>query len=615
MNFKSLWLLFVALVFLQEPVVTQNITENWVNENCPASTAYEINCDGVESGIYATRGLVTGDGSVLPGFTATAQSPTSITLENGFEAKEGSVFTAQVGTCSPASVDSKITHRELAVVQENDFGYPNVEPAYDYDFVLPVSNSNLDITPNYTASIDNRYFMSLFGPRFAYRETSNVKHFDFHRGEDIINGSTAYHPDITCRCDGIIEDVVDGTDAQMELTEEGRFVKVKCSANFASNAAWGNIYMAYRHLQSVAINPATSLKWAEGDAVSKNGVLGVMGSSGATSTNHLHYSVQRKEGTEFINLMAMRSFDPASALPYFPKHLAVQNPPTDLAQLGATIYQLGYWSTKALFRVVLPATMANARAILVELEGGGYSRTYDFEEVSRLADLQTNFPNESECLDNNEFVPGLALFANSFNRSSSARFHYRRNMFCMPIEYPASPQRGLGNSFPVPNDDDVFFAKSNFPLYVLDVLVKDLPDDFDITALKIKVLDVWGYGISAYGTNDGGPSVFTEPTNTAGACTVNTIELPPGAKAANPRSLAPATGLKIWPNPASDFLQIQVSDTEKWEVSLFDLRGKLMHRQLVSGIQTIGLTDWPSGLYTLQAVSGERIFGGKIVKY
>jgi hypothetical protein len=68
------------------------------------------------------------------------------------------------------------------------------------------------------------------------------------------------------------------------------------------------------------------------------------------------------------------------------------------------------------------------------------------------------------------------------------------------------------------------------------------------------------------------------------------------------------------PNPASDFLQIQVSDNEKWEISLFDLRGRQMFRQSVSGSQTIGLEGWPSGLYALRAVSGGRVFAGKIVK-
>lgn len=72
--------------------------------------------------------------------------------------------------------------------------------------------------------------------------------------------------------------------------------------------------------------------------------------------------------------------------------------------------------------------------------------------------------------------------------------------------------------------------------------------------------------------------------------------------------------IHISPNPATDFFQIQISDLEKWEISLFDLQGRQMFRQVISGSQTIGVKDWPSGIYTLRAVSGERVFSGKIVK-
>lgn len=72
--------------------------------------------------------------------------------------------------------------------------------------------------------------------------------------------------------------------------------------------------------------------------------------------------------------------------------------------------------------------------------------------------------------------------------------------------------------------------------------------------------------------------------------------------------------LFVFPNPANDLLQIRVKDHDPWELSLFDLRGRLLYRQLVSRSQTIGVETWPSGLYTLRAVSGERVFVGKIVK-
>ncbi|MBL7809077.1 MAG: T9SS type A sorting domain-containing protein [Saprospiraceae bacterium] len=72
--------------------------------------------------------------------------------------------------------------------------------------------------------------------------------------------------------------------------------------------------------------------------------------------------------------------------------------------------------------------------------------------------------------------------------------------------------------------------------------------------------------------------------------------------------------LLLSPSPASDFLQIQISDPETWDLRLFDLQGRQMFRQSVSGSQTIPLHDWPAGLYTLRAVSGGRVFTGKVVK-
>lgn len=72
--------------------------------------------------------------------------------------------------------------------------------------------------------------------------------------------------------------------------------------------------------------------------------------------------------------------------------------------------------------------------------------------------------------------------------------------------------------------------------------------------------------------------------------------------------------LQITPNPATDLLQIQINDSEKWDICLYDLQGRLLYRQLVSGSQTIDVGDWPAGLYVLRAVSGERAYAGQFVK-
>ncbi len=106
----------------------------------------------------------------------------------------------------------------------------------------------------------------------------------------------------------------------------------------------------------------------------------------------------------------------------------------------------------------------------------------------------------------------------------------------------------------------------------------------------------------------GGPATISD--NAAGCNSVPEVE----AACAVPTHEFFSEKIKLTPNPATNFLQIQLNDPEKWEINLFDLQGRRVFQQMVSGDQIIGLKDWPSGIYTLRAVSGERVFAGKIVK-
>ncbi|MCK6693787.1 MAG: T9SS type A sorting domain-containing protein, partial [Thermoanaerobaculia bacterium] len=115
--------------------------------------------------------------------------------------------------------------------------------------------------------------------------------------------------------------------------------------------------------------------------------------------------------------------------------------------------------------------------------------------------------------------------------------------------------------------------------------------------------------ICAYLQNDGPATIFNNAPGcnsvpeVEAACIVFLEETPGGKRV-----------LHISPNPATDFLQIQISDNEKWDISLFDLQGRLLYRQAVSGNQSIDVADWPAGLYALLAVSGGRVYAGRFVK-
>ncbi|NIB44147.1 M23 family metallopeptidase [Pseudomaricurvus alkylphenolicus] len=357
-----------------------------------------------------------------------------------------------------------------------DTSRPNVEPAYSYGFVAPVAADILSQAPNtYSPSYSERYFMSLFGPRYKSVSSSNIGFFDFHKGMDVTaavtSGGVDYDentpPMIVSRCDGEITEIEDGPDAQMESTGEGRYVEVRCDQQFSGNQGWGHIYMAYRHLDTIAQGLQIGARIDQGDDV------GVMGESGHTSTVHLHYSVMRHDGQRTINVNPMRTFDPAAYV-----HLHAPLADAEIAQLNHDL-------DSALFRVTLPYQSTAIMAVKVRLLNSNYERSYDFESISE---------NAGDFRDNNDYVDGLELFAYAYNRGQSAYRRYLDKMDDMPQPYPASPENTAQEFRPLINND-----MNTTPAYVLDVRVRDLPLDFDVNDLEIEIIDIYGHGVRATG--------------------------------------------------------------------------------------------------------------------
>ena len=110
--------------------------------------------------------------------------------------------------------------------------------------------------------------------------------------------------------------------------------------------------------------------------------------------------------------------------------------------------------------------------------------------------------------------------------------------------------------------------------------------------------------------SNGGPATITD--NAPGCNSVAEVE------AACIVSIEETSGgepvIVFSPNPAVVFLQIQIEDSEIWDISLFDLQGRLMYRQMMPGSQTIEVGGWPLGLYALRAVSGARAYAGRLLK-
>lgn len=373
----------------------------------------------------------------------------------------------------------------LATETFTDTAYPDAEPAYSYNFDDPVYADIVTADPlAYVPGYENRYFMSVFGPRYKQVSTSNVGFFDFHQGADITAnveyGGVIYDedsnpPDIISACAGVVDRINDGPDAELELTGSGRWVRVRCNAVFNANPGWGNIYLAYRHLAS--IDPAID---TEGAGVAQGQRIGEMGQSGLTTTTHLHFSVRRDTGAGFVNVHPARVFDP-TAMPHLLDYLS-----------AVEIEQMTYNDSSARFRLLVPYNQASIRAVTLALADASYSRTYDFEEVSA---------NAGELRDNNDYVDGLELYAYAFNRGHSAYRRYLQKIDELPASYPASPLHPALGFRPLLNEGIL-----QTPAYVLDVTAHDLPAGYDINQLSIEVIDIWGHGVRAFGDSSQNPA-------------------------------------------------------------------------------------------------------------
>ncbi|MEM6964876.1 MAG: Ig-like domain-containing protein [Bacteroidota bacterium] len=358
---------------------------------------------------------------------------------------------------------------------------PDVEPAYNYDMIPPVEADILDNPDNYTPDMDNRYFMSVFGPRHKEVDMSSIQYFDFHQGTDITwnvsHNNEEYTsdnpPNIVSMCDGVVFDIYNPDYEDAENTATGRFVTVRCDQEFAGNPAWGSIYIAYRHLDE--INEDLYI----GQSILQGTLIGSMGETGETDAVHLHMSVIRRNTESEINVHPMRIFDPV-AIPHLLDYLT-----------EAEITQLNYSEAEALFRIAIPYHQANLKSLKVSLPNNAYTNTYDFEAVSQLDEAQR---------DNHAIVTGLELFAYPFNRGETAydRHWNKYDDGKITDAYPSSPEN-LEDFAP-------FLAEGllHTPAYVLDVKVNDLPEGYHIEDLEIELLDIYGRGVRANGVESHG---------------------------------------------------------------------------------------------------------------
>ena len=355
----------------------------------------------------------------------------------------------------------------ITVNSYTNFASPGTEPAYQYNFAPPIYADILTYpSGSYIPTPENKYQISIFGPRHKEESSSNIGFFDFHKGTDIspvqsyggYNFTETNPPSANSMCSGVVD----------EITESKGEVIVKCDSIFKADPSWGNVYIKYRHLDAIYNNVIV------GQRIEKNSLIGLVGSKDASKV-HLHLSAFKKVADNNVNVHPMRIFDPTAQT-----HL--------IAPLqNVEIKQLSYDQNSALFRVAIPHNQVNLRRIKLSLPGTSYSVEYDFEAIGDLGKVDR---------DNNSIVNGIELFAYPFNRGHKAyqKFwddHYKGEI---PAVYPASMDAPDGSFFPYINEGLI-----NTPAYILDIKATDLPAGYNITNLEVDILDIYGYGVKANG--------------------------------------------------------------------------------------------------------------------
>ena len=78
-----------------------------------------------------------------------------------------------------------------------------------------------------------------------------------------------------------------------------------------------------------------------------------------------------------------------------------------------------------------------------------------------------------------------------------------------------------------------------------------------------------------------------------------------------------STGLRLYPNPGNEFLNLRLLGSKRATAILYDITGKKMWSGILHGEQqvTIKVADLPAGIYTLRAINEQgQSFNHKFIK-
>jgi len=333
----------------------------------------------------------------------------------------------------------------------------------------------LDSPNYYPNAVDLYYLKAGYGSRYmSTRSKKNDNHggIDFwhtikHNGTSYDN-STRYH--ILCMCDGVISEVVHGTDAAMESTSEGRSVQITCDEEYQSLS--GNIVINYRHLDSIWTKPWKAWNTASTtNRISQGDTIGIVGASGSTSQIHLHLSAEGKHpsyGNTFVN--THRLLDPSLS--------------TGVCQAlsSAKVELLEDWPDSALFRITWPF---NQHINRFEFANDTFSSVFDMEKA---------YSKGSATRDNHDVLSGFSVFSYQFNGKQTAMSRYSSEKANMPAHYPASPQRDTNTTLWGYAHHPITYDSIGF---VYDFVVKNMHSSHNKSDFIVTLSDVWGYTVEA----------------------------------------------------------------------------------------------------------------------
>ncbi len=342
--------------------------------------------------------------------------------------------------------------RSLVVLALLLAGAAHAEPRRPPRPVWPVPNPSFG-RADFQPSTHDRQLSGVFGPRLKW----GGGRYDHHEGFDFFAFFDPAHPKgdhpVLCVLDGVVTDVIDPPDP--ERTETGRKVIVTHDVPWSAYGApesWGPVRTGYLHLSAIEVQKGQRLEAGQ--------PIGRAGSTGYTSTVHLHLNAYRQGGRD-VNVNPARLFSPKlfpeDVSPLHERTVEVEWLERDLAE-GTVVV-----------RVLLPRNAYTLDGFALQVDKDT-SRAVSFEHVSAE---QRDRRDEGD----EDLFPNLRLYPLRYNGGGTVD---RVNAHDVPSEwpmarYPVEGGKGVRLGFDL-LASEIPRRTKKLKLYVLGVLGEKVTD-------------------------------------------------------------------------------------------------------------------------------------------